>query len=369
MKIKIQQFLFGMGHSWEIVGKNIAKQLINKNHHVDLISTNGIKDKYLDKDLIKFSKKEPYDKYDIQFSYTAPRNFPVYLDKRFGGLRLGMWCYEFDSDLPAGFSGHIARDCDYFCVPSQWFKDICLKNKLPEEKIIVIPHGVDWERFENAKPLNIKTDKKIKFLVNFAQPHIRKNIEGVLEAWGRAFTDNDDVCLVMKVKDKKPEQQFEINFSSEYNKFQKKFSNHAECKIYKEYIQDIESLYKACDCLFMLPYGEAFGLYFLEAMASGLIIVSPDKGGQMDFLNKENAFLVSSKEERAKKEAMYWNGSAYSSWYKSDINDAVDKLLYVRNNFDKLKNNIQNPSLDFKYNYSWKHNVDIIENLYKNLKR
>jgi hypothetical protein len=93
MKIKIQQFLFGKCHSWSIVAQNIAKQLI-KNHSVDLVSTDGIKEAFISKELKKHIKITPDKLYDMQLSYTIPHNMPKFLN--YGAKnRFGIWCYEF----------------------------------------------------------------------------------------------------------------------------------------------------------------------------------------------------------------------------------------------------------------------------------
>jgi glycosyltransferase involved in cell wall biosynthesis len=360
MRIKIQQFLFGQSHSWAHVGKETGRALINMGHSVDFISTDGLSSEFVPKDLENYVRIQPSGIYDCQFSYTAMMNFPKYLDKNFGGKRFGMWAYEFDT-LPEGFARH-ASYVDKFLVPSDWFKDICQSNKIDPNKLVTVPHGVRWQEFSKASKINLRTEKKIKVLINFAQPHLRKNIPGTLEAIGKAFTDKNDICFVMKVKDLKPKQKFEISFSEEYKKIKQKYKNFPEVIIFKDYIPDMYGLYKSCQVFFMIPNAEAFFLPALEALAANQIVITSKYGGQMDFLNEKNSFLVEGKEVRADRNAFYWNSSAYGKWFLPDINDAVDKLKYVYQNFDSLYGK-EVVDEAFKKKYSWENGAKIIEEL------
>lgn len=357
MRVKIQQFLFGKVHSWSNVGKNVGKALISDGHSVDFVSTDGFESKFSD-GLVNETPKPPYD---LQFSYTAPKNFPNLLNKFYGGVSVGMWAYEFPI-WPTGFS-KFTTSVDYFASPSEWFKNISIKNKVDENKMIVIPHGVNWDKFQNASPLKLKTNKSVKFFVNFAQPHLRKNIPATLKAWGKAFTKSDDVCLVMKVVDKKPEHVFDINFREEFSSFKKEFPNHAEIVMINQYVEDMSELYAAIDILFMIPNAEAFFLPALEALAAGKNVITSRYGGQLDFLNDDNAFLVDCKIGRAPKEAQYWNSSVYSEWGVPDINQAVEVLRHCYSNFGSL--NKVKPDEEFKNKYSWKNNAKILEGLVK----
>jgi len=51
MKVKIQQFLFSKNHSWSNVGKAIGRELLKNGHEVHFISTDGIKEEFVDLDL------------------------------------------------------------------------------------------------------------------------------------------------------------------------------------------------------------------------------------------------------------------------------------------------------------------------------
>jgi len=64
----------------------------------------------------------------------------------------------------------------------------------------------------------------------------------------------------------------------------------------------------------MASFGEAFGRPYAEAMASGLPVIAPAWGGQMDFLNKENSILVDGEMVLLVDGQMVFEGNA-GRWY------------------------------------------------------
>ncbi len=68
--------------------------------------------------------------------------------------------------------------------------------------------------------------------------------------------------------------------------------------------QDINVLYKTCDC-FVLPSAfETFGVAYIEAMAAGLPVIATRCGGPEDFVTEENGILVDIDDVEGLKNAM-----------------------------------------------------------------
>jgi len=373
MKIKIQQFL-AQNHSWQIVGTNIARALIKQNHDVHLFSTNGIK--YFPEDLKPYLRewKEQEDStpwkyidknYDMQLSYTAMTNFPRYLNNG-NKNRFGIWNYE-TTIIPEGFA-KLHKFCDKMLPSSEFSKRIFANSGIPEEKLIVVPHGINVEEYSSKKVYQLKTKKKYKILSDIAQPHIRKNIPGLFEAFGKAFTKEDDVCLVCKISVKpspkaivqkqvrnlraakklnqrnSPEQTkekampFNIDFWRIVEDFYKKYPKHAEVEIIPEFLDTMTPLYNACNILFAMTHAEGFHLPSAQALATNILVINSNYGGQLDFLNNNNSILIDGKMIRAPKEMQYWTNSPFAEMFEPDIDDAVAKLRYAVSNYDDIMN-------------------------------
>jgi glycosyltransferase involved in cell wall biosynthesis len=90
--------------------------------------------------------------------------------------------------------------------------------------------------------------------------------------------------------------------------------------------EQIESIYKEADVYCLATRGEGFGLTIAEASSHGLPCIVPNKGGHIDFLDKENNFL-------------------YDSYYSTvlDCNGPYSSvnMKYVESNIDSLREKLR----------------------------
>lgn len=292
MKIRFHGML-GTLHSYSFVSQALARAMDKFGHQVHLKSTNSLEffpndlkrlllpgyhnipvagnAEFLTEsgDIITVSSQSPIqdipDKnkpYDLELAYTilfqSPRRF--YQESR---CRAVIWNFE-SSILPSGWHLY-ARALDYFLPSSQFSYDIFAANGIPKDKMLVVPHGVDTSIFNpNIPPFKLKTEKKIKLLHN-AIPHARKCHDRVLRGYFDAFTGDDDVCLVMKTKllkpDPKNEQKcFEVDVQEIIDKEKKGRKNPPEIELVTEFVDDMGSLYTACDAVVSMSATEGFCL-------------------------------------------------------------------------------------------------------------
>lgn len=356
---------FGKLHSWSIVAQNISREFKKNNYNVDVFSTNGLDHFPEDmKENLKgfFEEKQQLTEksfrektqnllksYDIQMSYTAMLNFPMYFN-RGSKNRFGIWCYEFagKNALPTGFAkNHIYVDKIF--APSTHAKDVFLDSGIPSSKVEVIPHGYDGS-FINKKTKLFESDMFV-FGANIAQPHLRKNINGLLESWGKAFAKNDDVCLAIKVNPKTKGLPFEVDFFKILKDFKEKYKDHAKIIIIDKFIDDISDFYRSCDVIFSLSNAESFLMPALEALASKKLLICSNYGGQLDFCNENNSLLVSGKIVRANPNMLYWENKSNTYVFDPDTDDAAEKLKFAFQNYNNIINKINfNNIIE---NYSW----------------
>lgn len=372
MKILWRGYASGL-HSWSIVAQSITRELIKKGHDVHIFSTNGAE--HIPEDLAPYfignvsennqilNGRIPDAVYDAQLSYTALKNFPNYFSNG-NKNKFGIWCFEWahmygKNILPDGFAKNY-KYVDKLFPPSNFAKQIFLDAGIPENSMQVLPHGINPEQINSAQPYQLKTKKSTKIFVNIAQVHSRKNIPNLMEAFGKAFTNKDDICLVLKVQDNSKKHVFELSYQDILKNFKNKYKNHAEIELVKEFVPNIYSLYKACDISFSMSHCEGFGMTALEAAATGLINVNPRYGGFLDFTNNDNSFLIEGKIVKADQKSMYWSQNPYAVWFEPSIDDAVDKLKYIEKNKDNLSVKAKEHSKYILENYSWKKVVEQI---------
>ena len=277
--------------------------------------------------------------YDISLSYTALKNFPFYF-KNSSTNRFGIWCYEFSGKnaLPVGFAKNY-KYVDKLLPPSNHAKQVFLDSGIPESAMKVLPHGISQEFLTGTDIFKLKSDKRFKVLCSISQIHMRKNIDGTLDAWGKAFDKKDDVVLVMKVAIKKPVQNFEVDFNEAFLRFKKKYPNHAEVLIVNEFITDISSLYRACNAVLSLSFAESFLMPALEGLACNKILIVSNGGGQTDFCTKNNSLLVSGNNMFADPKMLYWQQKTNTTIFNPDSNHAAELLQEAFHNENKLLNN------------------------------
>jgi glycosyltransferase involved in cell wall biosynthesis len=362
MNILIRQFL-GKRHSWSFIGHGLAIALLAQGHKVDLYSTDGIEHLptalkphllgYAIENTKQLVGKRPSGEYDIQMSYTAPHNWQRYLSNGTKN-RFACWTYEWSglNALPNGFAKQY-KHCDLILAPSQFSRQIFLNSGVPDTSIKVIPHGIDPQLFASNAKIDLGTTKAFKILANIAQPHIRKNIPSLLEAYGKAFTNKDDVCLILKAKPKKPSQTFDVDLNALLRDFNVKFSHHADLKVYGDYVENIATIYNSIDAVYTMTHCEGFYMPALEGLAAGKINIAPNYGGQKDFLNHDNSLLIDGKEERANPKSMYWEQKSNALWFNPSIDSAVDKLRYAYANFQSLNEKLAANKLVIQQQYSW----------------
>lgn len=369
---------FSRNHSWSIVQQNLARQFIKRGFDVDIFSTNGLQffpddlKPYLkgyveenDFSALESAEQNLKKTYDAQISYTAMKNFPRYLS-RGDKNRFGIWCFEVEGKniIPDGFATNY-RFCDKLLPPSNHAKKVFADAGIPQQHMEIVPHGIDDNFLYGTDKYALKTNKKFKFLTAIGQPHARKNILGILEAYGRAFTKNDDVSLVIKIRIKKPQYPFEVDFKYIFEKFKQKYPNHAEVLIIDGFINDLSSLYRACDAYVCLSNAESFGIPNLEALASKLILITSNHGGQVDFCNENNSLLVNGKLIKASPNMFYWQTKSGGFVFDPDIDEASEKMKFAVSNKENLLNKFE-PEFDLVRNqYTWKNAADKIIGLIK----
>ena len=343
MKIYSKSF-FGTHHSWAHVMRSLMR-IFCLDNQVSINSINGYE--HLNEEL--FSYVENFiGNPDLEICYTMPHNFNRrFLEK--SKVKMAIYNYE-SSVLPKEWLSKI-KHVD-FCLPSsKYSQDIFVRNGWPIEKCPVVPHGIFLDDYKNKKKLNyFENINKFKFL-NVSIPHYRKNIPTLIEAFYDAFSSKDDVLLILKTSLKRPEKYFEIDVRKELVAIQERYKRKdlPSVMIVEQKIKDMIPLYNSIDCLINCSSGEGFGLPMLEALAAEKIVIAPDKGGQVDFLNKNNSILFKSKISYAPKNYQYWVESDKSEVISFNKKDLTNSMLKVFNEYKYLRNKL---NFDCS-NFSW----------------
>lgn len=354
LNIRTYTWLQG-GLSWAYVMARLMEAFEDMGHNVYVCSTNGLENnntfitqEKLLKSVLELQSFGPGKQaIDIDITYTVPQNFP----QRFlqnSKHKCAIYNYEvtyWNPDWKRFY--HLA---DYYFPSSDFSAEVFYINGVPREKIFVIPHGVDTRNFNPSVPkVKLNTKKKFKF-VTVAEPHYRKNLETLLNAYCEAFTAQDDVCLVLKTKlykhadgiydmqkNPKGRKAFEIVIGDVFKELHKKFGkNIPEIEILHGFVDNVASIYNACQCHVTAAGSEGFGLPLIESMACGLMSIAPRYSGQLDFMNDDNSLLVDHTMRYAKNVEQYWTFNPKSKICEVNKQHLIETMQKAYYEYDSL---------------------------------
>lgn len=242
-----------------------------------------------------------------------------------GGSLVLMQPWEYGG-LPVSWVEAMNDHVDETWCYTTWLRDCYLDSGVREDRVVLLPLGVDTALFRpDGDRYRLATDRSFTFL--FVGGTIkRKGIDTLLRAYTTAFTDDDDVCLVIK--------------GSGSGSFYRGSSLHAELDRLRgenprgpaiEYIdadlphEDVAALYRSADAL-VHPYrGEGFGLPMAEAMASGLPVIVTGHGACLDYCDDTNAYLIPAELQPVRTPGLPPTSIGY--WWAEPDADALARLM------------------------------------------
>ena len=283
---------FDSNYSLSILNKNFVLALDKIIDNVSIHITEGLGDYIPD---IKFLKKYPdiYDLYKKSFdscssSTITSRNLypPRVVDLKSRINLLHSYGWE-ESEFPQEWVEDFNTYLQGISVMSFQVKKILIDNGV-RISISVCGLGIDHlDHIENNT--NYSTNaKKFKFLhVSSCFP--RKGIDVLLAAYGEAFDASDDVSLIIKTF-KNPHN----NIEELLKQHQYKNPKYPHVIIINEDLSnsELKNLYLSSDVLVAPSRGEGFGLPIAEAMLLDLPVITTGWGGQTDFCNVNNSWLI-----------------------------------------------------------------------------
>ncbi len=175
---------------------------------------------------------------------------------------------------------------------SQFCVDAFVRSGVDADKIQIIPNGVNLDIFTPEGPAaELPTTKPFKFIFVGGTIY-RKGVDLLLEAYGRAFTSEDPVSLV--IKDLGVNEFYRGQTSGNIiQEFAAKPGN-PEVVYLTDYRtnQEMAALFRACDVFVSSYRGEGFCLPALEAMASGLPAIVTKGGSTDDFVSENSGWFI-----------------------------------------------------------------------------
>jgi glycosyltransferase involved in cell wall biosynthesis len=191
--------------------------------------------------------------------------------------------------------------------------------------------------------LGLELPSRFRFLMmfDFLSTLERKNPIGGIMAYRRAFTPDDGTALVVKSINggHRPAQHAEV---------MKAIEGRSDIVLIDETLPEPErdALIAVCDCLLSLHRSEGYGLTLAEAMAIGKPVVATSHGGNMEFMNESNSFLVPCTRTRVGNGVEHYPAGA--TWAEPDVAQAAQMLRIVRDDPEERSRRAERSRLDIK---------------------
>lgn len=201
-----------------------------------------------------------------------------------------------------------------------------LFQKVYNGPIITVPHPVEVNlkpvQPQNALPFFDKNKFSFLFIFSYHSSIERKNPLFLMEAFSKAFLEQEQVELVIKTSGAEKFKQYERKL----HQFAADKKNITIINIDMDK-NSVNHLINDSDCYVSMHHSEGFGLTLAEAMCLGKPTVATNYSGNTEFMNEDNSFLVDY--ELGFLLNADANFSSQTLWANPIMEDAVKKLREV----------------------------------------
>lgn len=294
----------------------------------DELAGSGISYSLYQYDQLGDMAERSYSKYEEKLSSELPYNInlihinPYDLGLAFiqnhtmwdGRYNIGFWLWE-SEDFPEEWVPcfHCLNE---IWTPSEFIsRSIRKKTQLP---VITVPYHMEIPGDTKADRIGFGLPEgQFLFLLMYDRATGRKNPEGVVEAFKRAFRPDENAGLVIKISN---------CTEDELKRLKTHLGNYQNVYFLTEVMtrEQINCLMKSVDALVSLHRAEGFGLVMAEAMLLGKPAIATNWSANTEFMTPETACLVDCQMVELKKdEGLFKKGSR---WAEPDVGQAAEYM-------------------------------------------
>jgi glycosyltransferase involved in cell wall biosynthesis len=248
---------------------------------------------------------------DINIVNLTPEHFKNYKDETTKNVGFTM----FETTRISKLWVEECNKIDGIFVPCTWNVEV-FKNSGVHKKIKMVSPGVSLQESEGKKYEISGIDSFQYRFYSIFQWTERKNPSGLLKAFWAAFTNNENVCLILKTygSDTSDAQKNLIKQQIIALKKEQPLKHYPPIFLIGGLLShdEINQLHRLGDCYVSPARAEGWGMPIADAMSFGKPIIATGFSGNMDFMTEENSYPLDYSLTVANK--MPW-----IPWYEGDM--------------------------------------------------
>jgi autotransporter strand-loop-strand O-heptosyltransferase len=231
------------------------------------------------------------------------------------------------------------KSADQVWVPTHWQYDCLIKQGLPEEKIKIVPEGIDPNELF---PEDLQNNNKFTFLV-LGKWERRKSTKEIVKAFAELFGNNDNVQLLLSCSNNFPDD----GHKSTKQRLEEIGVNCQNIKIIDfQERHEVVKMIKSSHVFLSCARSEGWNLPLIESLACGIPSIYSNCSGQLEFA-KGLGIPV-----KIHGEILDQNSTLFG-YYDPDYNDLKKKMLEVYNSYEFYKQKALKDSDFIRETFTW----------------
>jgi len=304
-----------------------------------------------------------YQKYGKDFKHDvnlvlSETNHHYFYDEYMGPkIAYNVW----ESTLqPQGFFNKLLQ-YDELWVPSKWQKECSIEQGFEEERVKVVPEGVDVDTFfpEDVESLDTYKDGRFKFLL-FGRWDYRKSTKEIIQTFLKTFDKDEPVDLVVSIDNRWGEQMDGFKTTEErlenYNLIDDRIKQ-LSFTSREDYIKYLKTGHVFLSC----ARSEGWNLPLIEAMSCGTPSIYSNCSGQLEFAEGRGIPVKIDSEKAANTNdyGRYTMSDLPGNYYEPDFNHLSEVMRDVYVNYKTYKEKSLKESIEIREQFNWDKVADI----------
>lgn len=237
---------------------------------------------------------------------------------------------------------------DQLWLPSEWQKQCTIKQGYPEDKVVVIPEGVDTTIYKPGS----KSTEVFRFVV-IGKWEYRKSTTEIIQSFLGEFIDEPNVELVICVDNDYPVDSLTSTEDRlDFHGFHDKRIKVVHYLTKEDYVRLLQS----SDVFVSCSRAEGWNLPLIEAIACGTASICSNYGGQLEYAaDLTSVFKVNIKDMCSPK-GTYPVGSVFPGlWAEPDFRHLREGMRFLYNNSRSVEyqRKITDSVIEIGERFSW----------------